>query len=232
MVLLRELPGAQAQVDFGSCPYRQPDGVLRRVWAITMVLSWSRALYVEFVPRADTATFIRCHLQAFEYFGGVVQACLYDRSKLVVVGVGESGELRWNERFVDFALRLGFEVRLCRGYRPQTKGRVESGIKYLKGNFWPTVRFVDVEDLNRQARVWLDTVANVMAARGRGLWTGYGWNGRYCVPCRAWSGCGPGYGSSDGWVGMATCSGRGRGTGCLGPGSLGRWCRCRRKTGW
>lgn len=88
------------------------------------------------MPRADTATFIRCHLQAFECVGGVVHACLYDRSKLVV-GVGESGELRWNERFVDFALRLGFEVRLCRGYRPQTKGRVENGIKYLTGNFWP-----------------------------------------------------------------------------------------------
>lgn len=154
-------PGEQAQVDFGSCAYQLPDGTVRRKWAFTMVLSWSRALYVEFVERADTATFIRCHLNAFAYFGGVVQGCLYDRTKLVVLGRDEVGEVQWNERFLDFALRLGFEIRLCRGYRPQTKGRVESGIKYVKGNFWPGVRFTDLEDLNRQARVWCDTVANV-----------------------------------------------------------------------
>lgn len=41
------------------------------------------------------------------------------------------------------------------------KGRVESGIKYLKGNFWPDIHFTDDEDLNRQARVWYDGVANV-----------------------------------------------------------------------
>lgn len=154
-------PGEQAQVDFGSCAYVLPDGRVRRVWLFTMVLSWSRALYVEFVPRANTATFIRCHLHGFEYFGGVVQHCLYDRTKLVALGLDEAGEVRWNEQFLDFALRLGLQIRLCQGYRPQTKGRVESGIKYVKHNFWPGVRFTDLDDLNRQARVWLDTVANV-----------------------------------------------------------------------
>jgi transposase len=154
-------PGEQAQVDFGSCPYVQPDGTVRRLWLFTMVLSWSRALYVEFVPRADTPTFIRCHLHAFAYFGGIVEHCLYDRTKLVVLGLAETGEVQWNAQFLDFALRLGFGIRLCQGYRPQTKGRAESGIKYTKRNFWPGVRFTDLDDLNRRARVWLDTVANV-----------------------------------------------------------------------
>jgi len=154
-------PGEQAQVDFGSCAYVLPDGRVRRLWLFTMVLSWSRALYVEFVARADTSTFIRCHLHGFESFGGVVQHCLYDRTKLVVLGLTETGEVQWNAQFLDFALRLGFEIRLCQGYRPQTKGRAERGIQYVKRNFWPGVRFTDLEDLNRQARVWLDTVANV-----------------------------------------------------------------------
>ncbi len=154
-------PGEQAQVDFGSCAYVRPDGRAQRVWLFTMVLRWSRALYVEFVGRADTATFIRCHLQGFEYFGGVVQHCLYDRTKLVVLGLTETGEVQWNAQFLDFALRLGFEIRLCQGYRPQTKGRAERGIQYVKGNLWPGVRFVDLEDLNRQALAWLDTVAHV-----------------------------------------------------------------------
>ncbi len=154
-------PGEQAQVDFGSCAYTAPTGGTRRVWAFTMVLSWSRMLYLEFVRRADTSTFLRCHLHAFEYFGGVPQRCLYDRTKLVVLGTDAAGAPLWNERFLDFALRLGVDAKLCHAYRPQSKGRVESGIKYVKGNFWPGVRFTDLEDLNRQARAWCDTVANV-----------------------------------------------------------------------
>jgi transposase len=79
-------PGEQAPVDFGSCAYAAPTGGTRRVWAFTMVLSWSRMLYLEFVRRADTSMFLRCHLHAFEYFGGLPQQCLYDRTKLVVLG--------------------------------------------------------------------------------------------------------------------------------------------------
>src|SRR5919204_6429731 len=59
------------------------------------------------------------------------------------------------------AQRLGFDARLCHPYRPQTKGKVESGVGYVKGNFWPTARFVDDAELNRQAQTWVDTVANV-----------------------------------------------------------------------
>ncbi len=42
------------------------------------------------------------------------------------------GVPHWNATFLDFALRVGFETRLCRPYRAQTKGCVESGIKYVK----------------------------------------------------------------------------------------------------
>jgi transposase len=58
-------PGEQAQVDFGSVRYRTPEGGYRRLWVFVMVQSWSRKTYVEFVPQADTATFIRCHVHAF-----------------------------------------------------------------------------------------------------------------------------------------------------------------------
>lgn len=154
-------PGEQAQIDFGQCWYEAPDGRRKSVWAFVMVLSWSRAMYVEFVQRADLVTFIRCHLNAFAYLGGIPERCLYDNSKLVVIDRDEDGQPIWNTRFLDFSLRLGFDIRLCRPYRAQTKGRVESGIKYVKYNFWPSVRFVDLPDLNRQALVWCETEANV-----------------------------------------------------------------------
>ena len=104
---------------------------------------------MEFVPRATTEQFIRCHLNAFAKFGGIPKKCLYDNTKLVVLSRDSGGAPVWNRQFLDFALRLGIEVQLCRPYRAQTKGRVESGIKYVKHNFWPTARFSDLDDLNR-----------------------------------------------------------------------------------
>ena len=55
---------------------------------------------------------------------------------------------------------MGFELRLCKPCRAQTKGKVESGVKYVKGNFWPSVRFGDDADLNRQALAWCGEVSN------------------------------------------------------------------------
>ena len=153
-------PGEQPQVDWGSLAYVAEDGRKRRVWAFVMVLSWSRAIYVEFVRRADVATFMRCHINAFEYFGGVPRRCLYDNAKVVVLGRDEAGRPEWNSRMVDFALRVGFQMRLCRPYRAQTKGKVESGVKYVRRNLWPTVRFSDDDDMNRQGLEWCETVAN------------------------------------------------------------------------
>ena len=148
-------------MDWGSFSYVDEKGRKRRVWAFVMVLSWSRAIYVEFVRRADTANFIQCHVNAFDYLGGVPRRCLYDNAKVVTLGRDEEGRTEWNRRMLDFALRLGFEsASLCQPYRAQTKGKVESGVKYVRGNLWPSVRFTDDADLNRQTLQWCDGVAN------------------------------------------------------------------------
>lgn len=153
-------PGQQAQSDFGTFGYRTTDGKIQRLYAFVMVLSWSRSIYVEFVERQDLATFVRCHLHAFEVFGGVPAECLYDNTKVVVLGRDEAGQPIWNVRFLDFARRAGFSVRLCRPYRAQTKGRVESGVKYVRRNFWVRQpRFSDLADLNRQVRAWRERTA-------------------------------------------------------------------------
>lgn len=159
-VRFETLPGEQAQVDFGVCKYRTPDGKTRRIWVFVMVLSWSRAIYAEFIPRANVAAFIRCHINAFRKFGGLPRHILYDNTKNVVLDRDEAGNPIWNERFLDFALRVGFGIKLCRPYRAQTKGRVESGVKYVKRNFWPSARFTGLDDLNRQVQAWAETVAD------------------------------------------------------------------------
>ena len=134
-------PGEQAQVDWGSLSYIGADGKQRRVWVFVMTLGWSRACYVELVRKADTAAFIQCHVNAFEYLGGVPRRCLYDNAKVVTLGRDEEKRPIWNQRMLDFALRVGFEARLCQPYRAQTKGKVENGVKYVRRNMWPSIRF-------------------------------------------------------------------------------------------
>jgi len=154
-------PGECAQVDFGLFRYQTREGHTRLIWAFVMVLSWSRALYVELIRRADVGSFIRCHVNAFRHFGGVPLRCLYDNAKVVVVGRDAGGRPVFNSRFLDFSLRVGSDITLCRPRRAQTKGRVERAIKYIRDNFWSTARFTDLDDLNRKALEWVASVADV-----------------------------------------------------------------------
>jgi transposase len=153
-------PGQQAQVDWGSCGYSTVDGRQKTLYCFVMTLGWSRALYTEFTPHGDTGGFIRCHQHAFEYFGGVPRTILHDNLKSAVLEREPDGTIRFNARYLDFALALGFTPQPHQPYRPQTKGKVESGVRYVKGNFWVGLHFTDVADLNAQARLWLDMVAN------------------------------------------------------------------------
>lgn len=127
-------PGQQAQVDWGTCGKIYERGVLRTVYCFVMTLEYSRMMYVEFTLRSDTRAFIRGHLNAFAFFGGVVKTCLYDNLKSVKLATLED-RVRLNPAFADFACTFGFTPKMCRPYRPETKGKVESGIRYIKGNF-------------------------------------------------------------------------------------------------
>ena len=99
-----------------------------------MTMGWSWACYVELARKAYTAAFIQCNINAFEYLGGVPRRCLYDNAKVITLGRDEAKRPVWNQRMLDFALRVGFELRLCQPYRAQTKGKVESGVKYVRRN--------------------------------------------------------------------------------------------------
>jgi hypothetical protein len=73
----------------------------------------------------------------------------------------QDGKWRWNVTFRHFAEHWSFEPRLCAPYRAQTKGKVESGVKYVKRNFLPGRRFVDIHDVQAQLDEWTTTIADV-----------------------------------------------------------------------
>jgi len=153
-------PGEQGQVDWGYFGFITHHGQVMRLYAFIMTLGWSRACYVRFTISSDTTWFIRCHLHAFAYLGGVPRRLLYDNLKSVVESRDAEGKVHWNPRFLDFADVAGFSPQACQPYRPQTKGKVENGVKYVRGNFWPGLHFQTLEDLNNQALAWLNTTAN------------------------------------------------------------------------
>jgi transposase len=154
-------PGEQAQVDWAHFGFIVHEGRRRPLYAFLMTLGWSRAMYVEFTVSADEGWFLRCHLHAFHYFGGIPEEVLHDNLKTAVLSREADGTIHWQPRYLDFAHYYGFTPRACQPYRAQTKGKVESGIRYLRASFWPGLRYTTLADLNQQVWLWLDTVANV-----------------------------------------------------------------------
>lgn len=151
------LSGKQAQMDWGICQYEDSRGLLHKVPAFVMILGHSRAKYVEFTSRCDLSSLERCMVNAFTYFGGVPETVLTDNMKTVVVG-RECGKPIWNTQFADFAVDMGFTPKVCRVRSPQTKGKVERLVHYVKDNFFPGRYFENLGDLNRQAIDWCRSV--------------------------------------------------------------------------
>ena len=146
-------PGKQAQMDWGIVHYVDGEGKSHKTPAFIMIMGNSRAKYVEFTKRCDYYSLVRCMLNAFEYFGGVPETVLTDHMKTVVIRV-ESGKAIFHTRFSEFAADMGFVPKLCRVRRPQTKGKVERLVHFVKDNFLPGRKFIDLEDLNNQAIEW------------------------------------------------------------------------------
>jgi transposase len=152
-------PGVQAQVDWAEMGTVEVDGKVKKLFCFNMILGYSRMRYVEFTLSIDTPTLIQCHLNAFAYFGGFTQEILYDNMKQVVIKRAlKSSDSEWNSLFEDFFKCFGFIPRLCRPYRPQTKGKIENTVGYVKRDFFLGSRFASLEDLNGQVNRWLERV--------------------------------------------------------------------------
>jgi len=152
--------GVQCQVDLGEVRDVIIGDNVAIIYFIVFVLSYSRLMYVGVSDRPiNTSCFIRLHDEAFRYFDGVVEECVYDQTKLVAIRE-EFREVWFNEEFYRYATFSGFDIRVCEGYDPESKGKVESGVKYVKNDFFYGEKFIDFNDLTQSLREWLDKVAN------------------------------------------------------------------------
>ena len=99
-------PGKQGQMDWGFFEDHQvyEDGKWKKQYCFLMVLGYSRMGYIEFVTDMSTNTMIRCHQNAFRYFGGYPEEILYDNMKQVVIKrLLKQEDSTLNQQFEDFA---------------------------------------------------------------------------------------------------------------------------------
>jgi transposase len=156
-------PGKQAQVDWGHLGYLETGGEQRQVWGFTITLGYSRRMWSQAALDQKLGTLLRMHEAAFREWGSIPEEILYDRMKTVWLGNDARGEIIWNPVFLDFARYWGFRPRLCRPYRAQTKGKIESGVKYIRRNFVCGLLGREpscLMDFNTELRQWVDGVAN------------------------------------------------------------------------
>ena len=153
------LPGEQAQVDWGHFGTITIEGSRYKLYAFVFTLCWSRVSYVEFIIRGDMATFLSCMHRAFKYIGGVPLSVLFDNAKVVVVErVGSV--VRFNENLLHLALSYGFTPQACWTNDPESKGKVESQVKYVRRSFFYGREFKGLNDLNNQVLAWCNEEAN------------------------------------------------------------------------
>jgi len=151
-------PGAQAQVDFGQT----------RVWIadtqevaqiFVMTLGFSRRCFAVAFRRQRLREWLAGHEQAFQHFGGVTDTVLVDNAKAMVL-THTRETLAFHPTYADFCGYYGVRPCACRPYRPQTKGKVESGVKYVVRNALAGKRFHSWADLNAWLLEWATTIAD------------------------------------------------------------------------
>lgn len=133
------------------------DGI--KIHAFIMVLCFSRLLYVEFTRSERFEDFVRCHENAFRFFGGVPRECWYDN--LATAVTERLGKLvRFNTRFIMYTGHQHFRPHACNPAKGNEKGRVEDGVKFIRNNFWSGREFKSFADLQGQATEWMNSFCN------------------------------------------------------------------------
>ncbi len=161
--VVEQLPyGQQAQADFGEYLLRSIEDKRKRIYFFVMMLSRSRMKFVRFSESPfTTRTSIDAHEEAFQFFRGKTFEVVYDQDRLFLVNEG-LGDLLLTKEFKDYVFEQEFHLYFCRKNDPQSKGKVENVVKYVKQNFLYARSYSDIETLQSQVLGWLQRTGNGM----------------------------------------------------------------------
>ncbi len=161
VLMFETMPGQQAQVDWGYFGkfYDQKLQKEIRLCCFVMILGYSRTKFIHFFDGDNTNNFLLGHNKAFEYFGGYPREILYDNLKSVVIKRAfRAKDSDFNKTFLEFSGFYGFNPILARPYKPNTKGKVENSVKYVRTSFFEGEEFNSLDEINKESLNWLNKV--------------------------------------------------------------------------
>lgn len=155
-------PGEYGQVDFGQTRLRRNDGQRVKVYFIAILLCHSRFKFIWFQDRPFTSeTAVIGHEKAFEYFHGVPKHLVYDQDAVFLYDEN-IGDYRMTQVFNSYVKSRPFKAIFCRPADPESKGKVENVVKYVKQNFLLNRQYSTLENINLEAVAWLERTGNAM----------------------------------------------------------------------
>lgn len=157
--------GKQMQLDFGEFVF--PSGL--KVYIFAAVLSASRYKYVTLQAMPfKTIHIIRHLLACFEYFGGIPEEIVIDQDATLVVSEN-AGDIIYTNQFKEFMAEMGFKMYVCRKADPQSKGKIENLIGFVKKNFLQVRDFAEITEACESLFHWLTRRANGKISQATGL---------------------------------------------------------------
>ncbi|MDR0468437.1 MAG: IS21 family transposase [Peptococcaceae bacterium] len=159
---VEELPiGHQMQLDFGEKTARHAySSRYIKLYFVVCTLSWSRYKWGHFQEQPFTSEdLVQALYGCFDYFGGIPRQLVYDQDSILVVSEN-SGDIIHTKAFAAFLAESKLKVRVCRKSDPETKGLVESSVKFIKGNFMANRLFMDIDIWNGSFEEWLIRTGN------------------------------------------------------------------------
>lgn len=152
--------GEEAQVDFGSYRMLTKGSGREKIYFFVMVLSRSRKKFVYCQQKPfTTATTVYAHELAFKYFTGIPRKIMYDQDRVLITDEN-LGDVLLTDEFMQFTSSYPFEAVFCRKSDPESKGKVENVVKYVKYNYFKGRVFHGIESLQQGVIAWLKRTAN------------------------------------------------------------------------
>lgn len=154
-VRVETAPGAQLQIDFGEKRVAI-GGTAVRVFLLVAVLSYSRRLFVKAFFNERQDDWREGIAAAFAHFGGVTATILGDNARALVLGRDRAtGTVHFHPAYLAFCRDWGVQPRACAPYRARTKGKTESGVKYVKRNALAGLTFESFSALEQHLAGWM-----------------------------------------------------------------------------
>jgi transposase len=148
--------GKQLQIDFGV--HKSDQGL--KLYIFAAVLSASRYKYIAFQDQPFTTMHVIAHLlDCFDYLGGIPEELVIDQDSIMVASENY-GNIMFTEKFSLFIEEMRLRMYVCRKSDPESKGKIENVIKYVKYNFLQVRSFATLEEAQESLSKWLKRRGN------------------------------------------------------------------------